>query len=87
MDTSREAIVTWCQEYLGQLLEVPASTIDPLADFDRLGVDSALAVALLIEVEEQFGVDLSPEDLYENPTLDAVAGHLHERLTANSGRR
>ncbi|GGN67769.1 acyl carrier protein [Nocardia rhizosphaerihabitans] len=82
MDTSREAIVTWCQEYLGQLLEVPAAAIDPLADFDRLGVDSALAVALLIEVEERFGVDLSPDDLYENPTLDAVAGHLHEQLTA-----
>ncbi|MET9212938.1 MULTISPECIES: acyl carrier protein [unclassified Nocardia] len=86
MDTSREAIVTWCQEYLAQLLEVPAATIDPLADFDRLGVDSALAVALLIEVEEKFGVDLSPDDLYENPTLDAVAGHLHEQLTANAGR-
>ncbi|MFE6921494.1 acyl carrier protein [Nocardia sp. NPDC057663] len=82
MDTSREAIVTWCQEYLGQLLEIPAASIDPLADFDRLGVDSALAVALLIEVEERFGVDLSPDDLYENPTLDAVAGHLHAQLTA-----
>ncbi|MEV6060286.1 acyl carrier protein [Nocardia asteroides] len=85
MDTSREAIVTWCREYLAELLETPAAAIDPQADFDRLGVDSAVAVALLIEVEERFGVDISPDDLYENPTLDAVAGHLHAQL-ANAAR-
>ncbi|WP_405492247.1 acyl carrier protein [Nocardia sp. NBC_00511] len=83
MDTSKEAIVAWCQQYLADLLEVPATSIDPTADFDRLGVDSALAVALLIEVEERYGVDLSPEDLYDNPTLEAVAAYLHEHLPRN----
>ncbi|WP_327140564.1 acyl carrier protein [Nocardia sp. NBC_01327] len=83
MDTSKEAIVGWCQEYLANLLEVPAASIDPATDFDRLGIDSALAVALLIEVEERYGVDLSPEDLYENPTLDAVANYLHEQTSRN----
>ncbi|GAA5060456.1 acyl carrier protein [Nocardia callitridis] len=81
MDTSREAIVAWCQQYLGTLLEVAASTIDPAADFDRLGVDSAVAVALLMEVEERYGVDLAPEDLFDNPNLDAVADYLHAHLT------
>ncbi|MGK8488296.1 acyl carrier protein [Nocardia asiatica] len=79
MDTSREAIVQWCREYLAELLEVPAEAVDPAADFDRLGVDSALAVALLIEVEERYGVDLAPEDLFDNPNIDAVAGYLHEQ--------
>ena len=79
MDTSKEAIVRWCQEYLANLLEVPAESIDPTADFDKLGVDSALAVALLIEVEERYGVDLAPEDLLENPNLDAVAAYLHQQ--------
>ncbi|MTE15860.1 acyl carrier protein [Nocardia aurantiaca] len=83
MDTSKEAIVTWCQQYLADLMEMPASAIDPAADFDRLGVDSALAVALLIEVEERYGVDLSPEDLYRNPNLDAVAAYLHEQTARN----
>ncbi|WP_280261159.1 acyl carrier protein [Nocardia abscessus] len=79
MDTSREAIVRWCTEYLGNLLEIPADAVDPAADFDRLGVDSALAVALLIEVEERYGVDLAPEDLFDNPNINAVAGYLHEQ--------
>ncbi|MET7770502.1 acyl carrier protein [Nocardia sp. NPDC005366] len=81
MDTSREAIVRWCQEYLGNLLEIPAAAVDPAVDFDRLGIDSALAVSLLIEVEERYGVDLAPEDLFENPNLDAVAAYLHARTT------
>ncbi|WP_067701375.1 acyl carrier protein [Nocardia jejuensis] len=79
MDTSREAIVLWCQEYLGNLLEMPANAVDPSADFDRLGVDSALAVALLIDVEDRYGIELSPEDLFENPNIDAVATYLHEQ--------
>ncbi|MQY27399.1 acyl carrier protein [Nocardia aurantia] len=78
MDTSKNAIVEWCRAYLADLLEVPAQSIDPAADFDRIGVDSALAVSLLIEVEERYGVDLSPEDLYQHPNLNAMATYLHE---------
>ncbi|WP_067822089.1 acyl carrier protein [Nocardia inohanensis] len=81
---SKAAIVSWCQEYLASQLGVPASAVDPAADFDRLGIDSTLAVALLIEVEERYGIDLSPEDLFRNPSLDAVAAYLHERVGENA---
>lgn len=76
MKSGKEAIATWCQEYVAGLLGRPAETIDLDVDFDRLGIDSALAVSLLIEVEERYGVDLPPEALFENPTLDAVATYL-----------
>ena len=79
MDTSRQAIVTWYQEYLADLLGMPADAVDPAADFDRLGIDSSLAVSLLMEVEERYDVDLEPEKLFENPTLDAVAQHIHDQ--------
>ncbi|RZT86834.1 acyl carrier protein [Pseudonocardia sediminis] len=80
MDTSRDAISTWCREYLADLLEVPVDAVAPDADFDRLGVDSALAVSLLIDIEDRYGVDLSPESLFESPRLDAVVDMLHARL-------
>lgn len=79
MDTSREAIAQWCQEYVAELLDVPVESVDPDADFDRLGIDSALAVSLLMEVEERYDIDLAPETLFENPTLNAVATYLHEQ--------
>lgn len=73
-------ITEWCRGYLADLLDLPVAEVDPEADFDRLGVDSALAVSLLIEVEERYGVDIEPEELFENPTIAAVAGYVHERL-------
>ncbi|KAA9159634.1 acyl carrier protein [Amycolatopsis acidicola] len=82
MDTTKDAIVGWCREYLADLLGTPVAAIDPAADFDRLGIDSAVAVSLLMAVEERYGVDLPPEALFENPNLDAVADYLRARSAA-----
>ena len=82
--TDVPSIVAWCRSYLADLLELPVAEVDPAADFDRLGVDSALAVSLLVEVEERYDVDIPPEELFENPTIDAVAAHVHEQLVARS---
>lgn len=76
MDTSKEAITVWCREYIAGLLEVPADSIDPEATFDRLGVDSSVAVSLLIEVEERYGIDLPGETLFKNPAISQVAAYL-----------
>ncbi len=75
--TDRDAVVIWCREYLAGVLGVDVQRVDPDADFDRLGVDSALAVSLLIDIEERYGVDVPPEALFENPTIRAVADHVH----------
>ena len=79
----QDSIVKWCQEFVARLLEVPVTAVDPDADFDRLGLDSALAVSLLIEIEEEYGVDLPPEELFENPNINAVAAYVraHARET------
>lgn len=78
--TTAEAITAWCREYLAGLMDVPEARIDPSTDFDRLGIDSALAVSLLMEIEGRYGVDLPPEALFSDPTLDAVAAQVHEQL-------
>jgi acyl carrier protein len=66
-------ILTWARGYLADLLGSDPAALDPHADFDQLGVDSALAVSLLMEIEGRYGVDVPPESLFENPTLAAVA--------------
>lgn len=76
MDMSKATIAAWCQGYIANLLEVPADSVDPDATFDRLGVDSAIAVSLLIEVEERYRIELPAEALFDNPTVNAVAGYL-----------
>lgn len=74
VNTSKEAIIAWCQGYLADILEVPAAAVDPGATFDHLGVGSAIAVSLLINVEAWYGVELPAQALFDNRTLDAVAG-------------
>lgn len=79
MNTRSDEIVSWCQDYVGNILGVPGDRVNPDATFDRLGIDSALAVSLLIDVEGHFGVEVPPEALFDNPTLRAVAGYVHEK--------
>ncbi len=72
-------VARWCQEYLADLLTMSPDEIDPSVDFDRLSIDSSLAVSLLGELEERYGVDLPPEALFANPTIDAVAALVAEQ--------
>jgi acyl carrier protein len=76
-----EEILAWAQVYLADLLGSDPVSLDPDTDFDQLGIDSALAVSLLTEIEERYGVDLPPESLFENPTLGAVARSVQAQLT------
>jgi acyl carrier protein len=76
VNTSKEAIVAWCQGYLADVLGVPAAAVDPGVTFDRLGVGSAVAVSLLINVEERYGVELPAQALFDNRTLNAVADYV-----------
>ena len=75
-----DAIAETCREYLADVLGVPAQSLDRDADFDRLGIDSSLAVALLGELEERYDVDLPPEALFENPTINAVARYIENEI-------
>jgi len=65
VNTSKEAIIAWCQGYLADILEVPAAAVDPGATFDHLGVGSAIAVSLLINVEAWYGVELPAQALFD----------------------
>jgi acyl carrier protein len=86
VNTSKEAVAAWCQGYVASLLEVPADAVDPDASFDRLGVDSAIAVSLLIEVEERYGIELPAETLFESRTVNAVAEYLSAQCRSEVGR-
>lgn len=73
--TLDNAVVTdWCKAQIGQLLNTSPSSVDAHKDFSELGLDSSLAVSLLIEIEQAYGVEISAEELFENPSITAVAG-------------
>ena len=76
---SEDAIRDWCVAYLARTLDLPDQTIDPEMTFARMGLDSANSVFLIVELEDWLGLELTPELLFEHPTIRVLARHLAER--------
>jgi len=76
---SEAAIRDWCTEYLARTLDLPTQTIDTQTTFARLGLDSANSVFLIVELEDRLGLELTPDLLFEYPTICELARHLAER--------
>jgi len=79
-------IEQWCISYVAPLLDKPAERIDPNVEIDRLGLDSATAVALIMSLEEQLGIELMPELLFDYPTIASLSKHLASRVASPAER-
>ena len=78
---SETAIRDWCVEYLARTLDLPSHTIDPKITFARLGLDSANSVFLIVELEDWLGLELTPDLVFEHPTICELARHLAARAS------
>jgi acyl carrier protein len=76
------AIQDWCVAFVAKVLHVPRERIDPSFEVDRLGLDSSTAIALIMALEEHLGIELTPELLFEYPTLSGLSKHVAARLAA-----
>jgi acyl carrier protein len=70
---TKEQIVAWCRQHIATLLDFPIEKIQPEAEFDSFGLDSAAAVSLVDDLEEWLGSEVSPSLLFEYPTISLVA--------------
>ena len=78
-DASEAAIRDWCVVYLARTLDLPDHTIDPEMTFARMGLDSANSVFFIVELEDWLGLELTPELLFEHPTIGELSRHLATR--------
>ncbi len=69
-------IQKWCQEYVADLLGMQPDKVNPNTEFDRFGLDSAMAVAMCLDLEEQIGIDIPPALLFEYTTIAELAGYV-----------
>jgi acyl carrier protein len=79
------AIRDHCVSFVAQLLNEKKEAIDADAEFDRLGLDSAMAVAMIFDLEESLGIELSPSLLFDHTTIAKLAGHLAGETAAHAG--
>jgi acyl carrier protein len=79
---TRQQIVDFCIVSLAQALRVPTQKVDTKARFNRMGLDSAMVVYVMMELEEKLGLELSTDDFYDYPTVDALSKFLFEKRAA-----
>ena len=81
---TQQEIADLCVSSLAHVLRVGKERIDPRTKFNRLGLDSAMVVYVMMELEEKLGVELSPDDFYDHPTVDQLSRFLAEKHAARS---
>ena len=81
---SETEISEWCVKYLAWTLDLPEATVDPYASFARLGLDSAISIYLIVELEEWLGVELTAEVIVEYPSIAQLARHLAQRAAGEN---
>jgi len=81
---SAAAIRKRCVEYLALTLGLSNEEIEPDVNFARLGLDSANSVYLIVELEEWLGLELTPDLLFEHPTISDLARYLAARAAGEA---
>jgi acyl carrier protein len=81
---TQEQISEFCTVSLAKVLRMPKDRINADEKFKRLGLDSAMVVYVMMELEEKLGVELSPDDFYDHPTVDQLSRFLAEKHAARS---
>jgi acyl carrier protein len=79
---TQEEISQLCVASLAKALRVKPETIDPKVKFNRLGLDSAMIVYVMMELEEKLDLELTTDDFYDHPTVDELSRHLADRRAA-----
>lgn len=66
--------------YVARALNQPEARVDPDADLEATGLDSALLVGMIVQLEEALGTELSPSILFDQPSISGLSGHLAATL-------
>ena len=83
---TKDEISAFCVDQLVDILRVPKESVDVNAKFTRLGLDSAMTVYLLMELEDRLDLELSPETFYDHPTVADLSAHLAEKIAARAAQ-
>jgi acyl carrier protein len=79
---TRQEISELCVASLADALRVSKDRIETATKFSRLGLDSAMVVYVMMELEEKLGLELTTDDFYDHPTVDDLSAYLADKRAA-----
>jgi acyl carrier protein len=82
MAMTQQEISEMCVASLANVLRIAKDRVKTDAKFSRLGLDSAMVVYVMMELEEKLDLELSTDDFYDHPTIDQLSRYLAERRAA-----
>ncbi|MCW7541680.1 acyl carrier protein [Aquabacterium sp. A7-Y] len=77
-----ESLERWCIDYIARTLNIPASEIHPDGEFHSFGLDSAVATAMILDLEEWLGIEVPPSAIFEQVTISNLVTDLMAKLAA-----
>ena len=81
---TQEQISEFCTASLAKVLRIPKDRVKTDEKFNRLGLDSAMVVYVMMELEEKLDIELSPDDFYDYPTVNELSRYLAEKHATRS---
>lgn len=69
-------IESFCRSRLAAMLDIDEAGIDAATTFASLGLDSAAAVHFVLEVEQEYGIELYPGVTQDYPSMIGFAEYL-----------
>ena len=81
---TQQEISILCVASLANVLRIAKDRVKTDTKFSRLGLDSAMVVYVMLEIEEKLDLELSTDDFYDYPTIDDLSRYLAKRRTARS---
>jgi acyl carrier protein len=79
---TQQEISELCVASMANVLRLAKDRIKTDTKFSRIGLDSAMVVYVMLEIEEKLGLELSTDDFYDYPTIDQLSRHLADRRAA-----
>jgi len=84
---TKDEIAAFCVDQLVDILRVPKESVDVNMKFTRLGLDSAMTIYLVMELEDKLNLELDHEMLGEHPTITELSAYLAEKTNASAAAK
>ena len=81
---TREQISDFCVTALANILESPRIASTPAQNSAASASISAMLVYLMMELEEKLDLELSTDDFYDYPTVEALSRFLADKRALRS---
>jgi acyl carrier protein len=78
------AVERWMVAYITSVIDVAQDPFPVAESFDTYGLDSVEITIMCGMMEEEFGIEVNPEEVFDHPSVSSLAEHIARRIGERS---